>query len=58
MNDDPVQEKRKRAFRRCDEFRALVHVLPALRLGALQQNLKKTDIIIINQLIKRIAYSD
>jgi hypothetical protein len=58
MNNNPVQEKRKIAFRRYDEFWALVHVLPALRLGALQQNLKKTDIIIINQLIKRIAYSD
>jgi hypothetical protein len=57
MNDDPVQEKRKRAFRRYDEFWALVHVLTALRLGALQQSIK-TDIIIINQLIKRIAYSD
>jgi hypothetical protein len=41
VNDDPVQEKRKRAFRRCDEFLALVHVLTALRLVALQQNLKK-----------------
>jgi hypothetical protein len=40
MYDDPVQEKRKRAFRRYDEFWALVNVLPALRLGALQQNLK------------------
>ena len=40
MNNDPVQEKRKRAFRRYDEFWGLVHVLPALRLGALQQSLK------------------
>ena len=58
MNNNHRQEKRKRAFRRCDEFWALVNVLPVLRLGALQQNLKKTDLIIINQLIKRIAYSD
>lgn len=41
MNNNPVQEKRKRAFRRCDEFWALVHVLAALRLGALQQSIKK-----------------
>jgi hypothetical protein len=41
MNNNHRQEKRKRAFRRNDEFRALVNVLPALRLGALQQNLKK-----------------
>jgi hypothetical protein len=40
MKNDHRQEKRKRAFRRCDEFLALVNVLPALRLGALQQNLK------------------
>jgi hypothetical protein len=39
--NDHRQEKRKRAFRRNDEFLALVNVLPALRLGALQQNLKK-----------------
>jgi hypothetical protein len=45
MNNNPVQEKRKRAFRRCDEFWALVNVLPALRLGITTES-KKTDIII------------
>jgi hypothetical protein len=57
MNNNPWQEKRKRAFRRCDEFWALVHVLTALRLGITTES-KKTDIIIFNQLIKRIAYSN
>ena len=40
MNDDPVQEKRKRAFRRNDEFLALVNVLPALRLGITTESKK------------------
>jgi hypothetical protein len=40
MNNNPWQEKRKRAFRRCDEFWALVHVLTALRLGITTESKK------------------
>ena len=57
MNNDHRQEKRKKLLD--DVMNSTTCVcLNSFKTGGITSESKKTDIIIINQLIKRIAYSD